>query len=146
MAIDQMKATLGYMDESGTTGIAINNCDFFVICIVLFKSRDEAKKLSDKINTFRAKNHLSDTYELHYVENHKRIRSSFIEYLSHLSFTFISISIRKNNSKHYTSYSKMAKLILEALDNNLSNVTIEMDKNPKLYAELRKTKNNYQEL
>ena len=133
----------GYADESGEPGIKKNEHDYFVVCIVLFKNRQDALKCSDAIGAFRIKQSSSDRHEFHFVTDSKKTKPAFIKFISKLDFKFISVSIKKDYLHGTASYKNMAELILELIEKKQMNANINIDKNPALYKELRSRKKKY---
>ena len=133
----------GYADESGEPGVMKNAHDYFVFCIVLFNSREKALECSSLIDNYRRKKTLSETHEFHFVKDSKKTRSAFVDFIGSLNFHYISVAIKKDHLRNTASYKKMSELVLESLDKKHINAKIDMDKNPRLYRELRAHKNDY---
>lgn len=133
----------GYADESGEPGVTKNSHDYFVFCVVIFKNRAAALDVSDQIEDFRKAYSLPDNFELHYAKNPKKIRLAFVDYISKLNFNFFYVSIKKDGSRATASFSKMTSLLLESLQTTAPKLKLEMDKNPRLYKEIRSRKKSY---
>lgn len=133
----------GYADESGEPGIGKNDHDYFVFCIVIVDNLEKANKISAKIQQLRQKLGLPYDYEFHYIDNSKKVRAEFIDLIDKLDFIFISVSIKKTNYRNFASVKNLAKQTLEILNRNGLNLSLEMDKNPSLYREIRTQKKNY---
>lgn len=58
--------------------------------------------------------------------------------LSTLDFKFITVAIHKNSHKKTASYSRISELLIAEIEKRFSEIKIEMDSNPMLYAEIRK--------
>ena len=141
--LPKREVMFGYMDESGMPGVALNSRDYFVVCVVVVRDREESLNLSDAIDDYRRTNNLPNDYEFHYIDNSKKVRAGFIGLIKYLDFGVVAVSIKKNRLKQHASYAEMAKLLLEQLAQNCPGISIEMDKNPNLYKELRSQKNCY---
>lgn len=129
----------GFIDESGSPGVAINNSDYFLVSLVLFNSKTEVKKAELAIARLKERLGLSDDYEFHFSKNSSLSRRCFVELLSRLNYRYVIVFIKKNNERANASYERIAKLLLDKVCTlKLGEVKIEMDTNPLLYVELKK--------
>lgn len=129
----------GFIDESGSPGIAISENDYFLVSLVLFKFKTEIKK--SEAATLKLKKHLglTEDYEFHFSKNSSLSRVSFIRLLDRLNFRFVTVSIKKDNSKRTASYGKIAELLVAKIQKlSMEEIKIEMDTNPLLYISLKK--------
>lgn len=133
----------GYADESGEPGVGKNDHDYFVFCIIIINNLAEANKISDKIQKLKDDLKLPSNYEFHYIDNSKKVRAAFMDLIGRLDFRYIDVYIKKNNYRNYASVKNLSSLVLESLEKNSLNLSLEMDKNPSLYKEIRKQKKNY---
>ena len=81
----------GYLDESGAPGKATKPNDYFLVSLVIFANelaRDYAIK---NIENLRSKLNLPEDYEFHCSRNTNRVQNAFVELLSELDFSFITI-------------------------------------------------------
>lgn len=133
----------GYADESGEPGIKKSENDYFVFCIVLFRNKYEIERARDSIVGFRKRYSLPENHEFHYVTDSKKTRRGFARFIGYLEYSYISISIHKNEYQRTASFAKMADLILETLEKHHIDANVIMDINPRLYKELRVRKRGY---
>ena len=75
---------LGFLDESGDTGLKIGSGSsrYFVVALVTFEDDSEALCCDHRINHLRQELRLSSVYEFHYSKNSKRIREEFLKAVS----------------------------------------------------------------
>jgi hypothetical protein len=128
----------GYLDESGSQGVANYIDDYLVVSLVLFTDKATADKCSATIDRLRAQLGVTDNYEFHRSSNSSAIQAGFLKLIPHLDFKFITIAIRKNHLKKHASYAHIAKLLAQEIAERFTELKIEMDSNPLLYTELRK--------
>lgn len=128
----------GYIDESGSPGVASYSRDCLVVSLVVFNSAESCDKSISVIEGLRQRLCLPDDYEFHCSSNSTRPQAEFLKFLSGLEFRFITIAIHKNNSKKTASYSRISGLLMDEIEKRFPDIKIEMDSNPILYAELRK--------
>ena len=133
----------GYADESGEPGVMKNEHDYFVFCIVLFDNRQKALECSSMIDAFRRTHHLSETHEFHYSKDSRKTRAAFGKFIRKQDFAFVSAAIKKNHLRNTASYRRMSELVLDVLSKKHISADIIMDKNPRLYKELRTHKKYY---
>lgn len=128
----------GFIDESGSPGSKINDNDWLVVSIVIFRDkvfRDFAKQ---KLAELRAELNLPENYEFHRVKNSPVVRKKTAELISKLDFDFITIAIKKNERKSFASYIKIADYLLSELILRYSFLDIELDTNPILFSALKR--------
>lgn len=128
----------GYVDESGAPGVATYSKDCLAVSLILFDSEEARDESIFAIDDLRKKLRLPEDYEFHCSSNSARPQKEFIKLLSSLDFRFITIVIHKNDFKKTASYSRLSALLVDEVEKRFSEVKIEMDSNPILYAELRK--------
>jgi len=128
----------GFLDESGSVGVAQNDNDFLVVALVLFQDKEAVGRCSAAMDRLRTRLGKTDTYEFHCSNNASATKAGLLKLLPSLDFQFISIAIRKNDFKKTASYSRMADLLVREISHYCPEVKIEMDSNPTLYAEMRK--------
>jgi hypothetical protein len=109
-----------------------------VASLVLFEDEEAAEKCSAAIDRLRIRLGKTSTYEFHRSRNASVNQSAFFNLLPSLDFTFITVAIRKNNSRRHASYARLAESLVGVLKGKVDNLRIKMDSNPTFYAELRK--------
>jgi len=129
-------AMFGFIDESGSPGVAKTEDDFLVVSLVFFDTREEADKCSASIDRLRKKLKLADNYEFHHSRNSNRVRDAFINLLPNLNFRTITIALRKNDFKRTGSYSRIAGYLATEIISNCPKIHILLDSNPILLKEL----------
>ena len=130
--------TYGYLDESGTPGVATRPNDFLMVSLVLFQSQESAYKCSASIDRLRKKLGKSETYEFHLSRNSTMSKQEFVKLIYNLEFGIITIAVKKSGSRQFASYPKMAEYLLQEIKRRFPEFRLEMDANPTLYAELRR--------
>ena len=128
----------GFLDESGAPGRATKPNDYFVVSLVIFTDKATCNQAIDKIEHLRASLNLPGDYEFHCSRNANRVQNAFIELLSHLDFSFITISLRKDEQGDKATNIEIAERLIEKLSKFSQSMRIEMDTNPRLYDRLRK--------
>jgi len=128
----------GYLDESGAPGVATRENDYLTVSLVLFPDKISTEKCSEAIDRLRKRLNIPAGYEFHYSRNSTRPQIGFIRLIANLDFRFITIAIRKNDSKKHASYAKIAVYLIREITQRFPRLRIEMDANPVLYAELRR--------
>ena len=128
----------GYLDESGTPGVACRDNDFLVVSLVVFPDKAAAEKCSASIDRLRRRLKLPEDYEFHYSRNSTGPQAGFVKFLPNLDFQFISIAIKKTESYKFASYDRIAKLLLREIVTYAPNIRIEMDTNPLLFTRLKR--------
>lgn len=128
----------GYIDESGAPGVATYNKDYLLVSLVLFDSEKTYDKTVKAIDDLCRKLGLPENYEFHCSSNSTRPQTEFLKLLPDIDFSFITITIRKNDFKKTASYSRISELLVDEIEKYHPKMTIEMDSNPTLHAELRK--------
>ena len=129
---------LGFMDESGSPGVAIRNNDFLAVSLVLFRDEEAAKKCSAAIDRLRARLGKTSTYEFHRSRNVNASQVGFLKLLPSLDFQFITIAIKKNHSRRHASYARLAELLIGELRGRVDEMLIKMDSNSVFCVELKK--------
>jgi len=128
----------GFIDESGTPGALKYSGECFLVSLVLFDSEEHRDQSRDSIEKLREKLHLPEDYEFHCHSNSTKPQTEFLKLLSTLDFKFITVAIHKNSHKKTASYSRISELLIAEIEKRFSEIKIEMDSNPMLYAEIRK--------
>lgn len=128
----------GYLDESGSPGVASYSKDCLVISLVIFETESARDASAAAIDSLRAQLRLPDDYEFHCSSNSTKPQSAFLKLIPSLKFRFITIAIHKNDFKKTASYARIANLLVDEIQHRYPEIRIEMDSNPTLYAELRK--------
>lgn len=128
----------GYIDESGTAGVAANSNDFLVVSLVLFDTKADAEGASVEVDRLRGRLGLKKTYEFHCSRNTGFAQKGMLRLISRLNFRFITISIKKTASKKDASYARIAGLLVQEIDQYCKAAEIEMDSNPILHKVLKK--------
>lgn len=128
----------GYIDESGSPGVANNSNDYLLASLVIFSSEKNRDASVIKIDRLCKKLSLPDNYEFHCSSNSTRPQAEFYNLLALLNFRFITVAIRKNDFRKTASYSRLSALLIAEIEKHFSEITIEMDSNPTFYAALRK--------
>lgn len=128
----------GYLDESGSPGVANYANDFLVVSLVWFDSEGAANECSVAIDCLRSRLGKTATYEFHCSRNATVSQSGFMKLLPDLDFRFISIAIRKNQSRRYASYARLAEILIRELGARIDRINVKMDYNAILYTELKK--------
>ncbi len=128
----------GYIDESGSPGVASYNRDCLVVSLVVFDNAEDRDRGTEAIEELCQRLRLPDDYEFHCSSNSTRPQAEFLKLLPDLDFRFITIAIHKNDFKRTASYSRMSSLLMDEIEKRFPDIKIEMDSNPILYAELRK--------
>ena len=127
----------GYMDESGSPGVAKTKEDFLVVSLVIFESREAADKCSMSIERLRKRLKLDDNYEFHYSRNSNRVRNTFIKLIPDLDFSIITVALRKNDYKRTASYSRLSNYLASEISSYCPKIHILLDANPLLHKELK---------
>jgi hypothetical protein len=128
----------GYLDESGTPGVATRLNDYFVVSLVIFSDKASAEGCSMAIDQLRTKLKIPEGYEFHFSRNATKATDGFVKLLPSLDFRFITIAIRKSGSRRKASYTKIAKYLSREVASRFPHLHVEMDSNPILYAEFRR--------
>ena len=129
----------GYIDESGAPGVATYHKDCLAVSLILFESEETRNKSIAAIENLLGKLHLPDDYEFHCSSNSARPQAEFLKLISSLDFRFITVVIHKNDFKKTASYVRISKLVMDEIEKRFSEIKIEMDSNPTLYTEFRKS-------
>ena len=127
----------GYIDESGVPGIATYPRDYFVVSLVIFRSEEDKNNAVKLMENLRERLKLPVDYEFHCSHNSTRVQDEFLKILSRMNFRFITIGIKKDSNKKTASYNRMAQLIIEEIIKRFDQISIEMDKNPALFSEIK---------
>jgi len=127
---------LGFMDESGSPGVANSEEDFLVASLVIFESREAADKCSASIERLRKRLKLADNYEFHHSRNSNRVRDAFVELIHNFEFRIITISIKKSGWRSHASYQNLAMYLVREIVARYETMKILLDSNPILYKEL----------
>ena len=127
----------GFMDESGSQGIAEKDNDYLVVSLVVFKNEKVVKEIDEKINNLRLKLSLPKKYEFHYSRNSNKTQRDFTKFLKGVDFEFLTISIKKDKTKKHGSYKNSIQYLLPEIINRYEEIFIEMDSNPILHKELK---------
>ena len=129
----------GFIDESGSPGVAISGNDYFLVSLVVFSSKEEVQRAERLSMELKKHLELSEDYEFHFSKNSSLSKISFIKILKKLDFKFITVAIKKNNLKSNASYDKIAFLLVERVKKKINGaIKIKMDTNPLLYIALKK--------
>lgn len=127
----------GFIDESGAPGVATNDNDFLVVSVVLFQDEKEMENCNCEMDALRQELHLTSDYEFHCSRNNSRAQNAMFDLMARLNFKFITIAIKKNQTKSYASYRRVAELLVYELASRYQSVKLLMDTNPILLKELR---------
>ena len=119
----------GFMDESGSPGLAKNNNDFFVVSLVLFE-KDVVPKISRAIDRLRQRLGLPDYYEFHRKKNSKANREAFQELMENIDFKSITIVMQKRFDIKIDFYKHIARILITELASFPEPPKIKMDINP----------------
>ena len=87
----------GYIDESGTPGVAINGNDWLVVSLVVFDSKEAAEKTEVAFSALRKKLKLPETYEFHRTHNSGVVQEEVEKILRRLEYKFICVEIKKQH-------------------------------------------------
>lgn len=89
---------LVFIDESGDTGRKIfrGSSKFF---IVLFEDHEEAVSCDRKIDSLRRELKLSESFEFHFAQNSKKVRTEFLKAVQSYHFIYFSVVIDKDPEK-----------------------------------------------
>jgi hypothetical protein len=128
----------GYIDESGTPGIANRPDDYLVVSLVLFADKETAEKCSASIDRLRKRLKVSDNYEFHFSRNNSRCRDGLVKLMANFDFKFITVAIRKNATHELASYNRVADLLIHELVRHAKTAHILMDINPMLHNKLKR--------
>ena len=127
----------GFVDESGSPGVAMYHDDYLLISMVIFETEELIVQAKNSISELKASLYLSQDYEFHCNKNSTRSQVSFIDLLSRLKFRFITIAIRKDDFRSTATYNKISRELVNIVRDNFSELKIEMDSNPTLYTEIK---------
>ncbi|MBR5621268.1 DUF3800 domain-containing protein [Candidatus Saccharibacteria bacterium] len=131
----------GYIDESGTPGVAVSRNDWLVVSLVIFDSREAADKAVSDLTEMIARLGLPTSYELHRTHNSTRIQVEVEKVLRKTKFSFVSVAIRKNQLREHATYRKIAEQLFGAIKSmKFEKFIIKMDSNPVLKKELARSK------
>ena len=130
----------GFVDESGTTGVARGDNDFLFLALVLFNSELSMKSVRQKFSLARKELGVKQNYEFHYSRNKPRVREKVFSTMRGIDFEFIIFAIKKGRLKGQASYTDMAGLVLDFLKNKDGRTRIVIDTNPALYKVLNKAR------
>lgn len=128
----------GYMDESGSPGVAKYDNEYLILSLVIFDSEKSRDNANAAIEQLRAILHLPNNYEFHCSSNSSRPQAEFFNLIHKLKFRFITIAVKKDNFRRTASYTRIAHYMLNEVQKVTQQIRIEMDSNPTLYAEFRK--------
>ncbi len=128
----------GYLDESGSPGVASYNKDCLLVSLVIFDAEEDQERSSQAIEKLRRSLRLPVDYEFHCSSNSTRPQTEFLKLLSSLEFRFITVAIHKNDFRRTASYARISNLLMDEIEKRFPEIKIEMDSNPTLYAEMRK--------
>ena len=128
----------GYLDESGSPGKATKINDYFVISLVLFENDLARQQAIDDINNLRIDLNLPEDYEFHCSRNTNRVQNAFVDTLSRLDFSFITIALKKDKYGKTATNIEIAEKLIEELVKYCQKVKIEMDTNPRLHDRIRR--------
>jgi hypothetical protein len=128
----------GYLDESGTPGVADNENDFLVASLVLLDDEQAANRCSAAIDRLRTRLGKTPTYEFHRSHNASVNQTGFLKLLPSLEFRFITVAIKKNHSRRHASYGHLAELLVREIKSQPNKINVKMDSNPTLCTELKK--------
>jgi len=126
----------GFMDESGSPGVANTEEDFLVASLVIFENREAVDKCSASIERLKKRLKLADNYEFHHSRNSNRVRDAFIDLINNLEFRIITISIKKSGWRTHASYQNLAMYLVREIVSRYQNMKILLDSNPILHKEL----------
>ena len=129
----------GPLDESGAPGVKCKNNDYLVVSLIVFDAMDDKDAAETKIADLRKHLKLPEDYEFHCHNNSTKPQQEFINLLSRLNFRFITIAIRKDFSKKTASYKRISELLVPEIQKYFPSIKIEMDSNPILFAELKRS-------
>ena len=92
---------LGFLDESGDTGLKVarGSSRFLVMALVTFDDDAEALRCDQRIDRLRQELRLAPTYEFHFAKNAKRIRPVFLEAVSSFDYGYHVLTLDKDPQK-----------------------------------------------
>lgn len=128
----------GYIDESGSPGIAHGPNDYLLVCMVLFRDYDAARNANARIANLRTRLNLPKHYEFHRAKNSPAIRRAFENLIFNTEFQIIAVAVQKNRFRHVANYEKISELLVAELTQIDEGVKIKMDVNPTLLRNIRK--------
>ena len=126
----------GFLDESGEPGAAKHPNDYLVISLVIFDSYEKMVESSKLVDMARRKMHLSDNYEFHRSKNTARVKEEFLELITEMEFSFVTIAMRKKRTKGAANYRVLGENLVAETRRDFLPIRIIMDSNPSLYKEL----------
>ena len=126
----------GFMDESGSPGVATHKKDYLVVCLVILESQKIKDNIDKKIDALRRGLSLTDDYEFHFSNNSPISKRAFINLIKTLQFQFIAVAIKKTDFKKDASYTNLANILFSKIEDKYQHLFIEMDDNPILHKEL----------
>ena len=127
---------LGFLDESGDTGlkIAAGSSRFFVVALVTFGDDAEALRCDMGIAELRADLQLPASYEFHFARNPKRVRERFLQAVAAYDFGYHAIALDKHDdgtlrriSTIDNVYEYMVLSLIREASPFLSNLTLVLD-------------------
>lgn len=131
-----------YSDESGSPGVALHGNDWFLVAIIIFKSKEARDAAKLKVIELKKRLNLPEGYEFHHVEDSKVIQKHFYQLIYGLDFKYKVYSMKKTGFRKDVSMSMVAERVVNDLK-DIGRISIIMDENPKLYQKLCKAKKKY---
>lgn len=127
-----------YMDESGVPGVIMEGEEYFLVSVILVPDKTKTTEIERRVAELRVKMRLSADYEFHYARNSLKPQRAFKDLISRFDFKIITVAIRKSERKAKASHKVMARHLAEELKSLDDSVKLKMDRNPALYAELKR--------
>ena len=127
---------LGFLDESGDTGLKIGSGSsrFFVAALVTFGDDAEALRCDGRIAALRAELQLPASYEFHFARNPRRVRERFLQAVAAYDFGYHAIALDKHDdgtlrriSTIDNVYEYMVLSLIREASPFLSNLTLVLD-------------------
>lgn len=126
----------GFLDESGEPGAAKHSNDYLVISLVVFGSFERMIESSRLVDELRKRMQLSDDYEFHRSKNTARVKEEFLNLISKMDFSFVTVTIQKKRTKGTANYRILGETLVVEIRREFLPIRIIMDSNPSLYKEL----------
>lgn len=88
---------LGFLDESGDTGLKVSSgsSPFFVVALVTFDDDEEALRCDQRIGELRGELGVPLTYEFHFAKNTRRVRERFLQATASFNFRYHVVALNK---------------------------------------------------
>lgn len=129
---------LGFLDESGDTGLKIGSgsSSYFVVALVTFDDHAEALRCDQCIGRLRSELRLASSYEFRFSKNSRGVRRSFIQAACEFEFSYHVFALDKEpptlQSQHVGSSGSLYYYVADRLFQNarpyLKEATILLDR------------------